>query len=34
VIQEVTDAHGDELTAEMVFHTFEKEYLLNTNGYA
>ena len=34
VIQEVTDAHGDELSAEMVFHTFEKEYLLNTNGYA
>ncbi|WP_310599437.1 2-isopropylmalate synthase [Desulfobulbus sp.] len=34
VIQEVTDTHGDELSAEMVFHTFEKEYLLNTNGYA
>ena len=33
VIQEVTDAHGDELTAEMVFHTFEKEYLLNKNGF-
>ncbi len=33
VIQEVTDAHGDELTPEMVFHTFEKEYLLNRNGY-
>jgi 2-isopropylmalate synthase len=33
VIQEVSDAHGDELSAEMVFHTFEKEYLLNSNGY-
>ncbi len=33
VIQEVTDAHGDELTADMVFHTFEKEYLLNRNGF-
>ena len=33
VIQEVTDAHGDELTPEMVFHTFEKEYLLNRKGY-
>ncbi|MDX9834504.1 MAG: 2-isopropylmalate synthase [Desulfobulbus sp.] len=33
VIQEVTDAHGDELTPDMVFHTFEREYLLNTNGY-
>ena len=33
VIQEVSDAYGDELTAEMVFHTFEKEYLLNSNGY-
>jgi 2-isopropylmalate synthase len=33
VIQEVSDAHGDELTPEMIFHTFEKEYLLNNNGY-
>ncbi len=33
VIQEVSDAFGDELTPEMIFHTFEKEYLLNTNGY-
>jgi 2-isopropylmalate synthase len=33
VIQEVSDALGDELTAEMIFHTFEKEYLLNNNGY-
>ena len=33
VIQEVSDAYGDELTAEMIFHTFEKEYLLNNNGY-
>ena len=33
VIQEVTDAYGDELTADMVFHTFEKEYLLNKNGF-
>ncbi len=34
VIQEVSDALGDELTPEMVFHTFEKEYLFNKNGYA
>ena len=34
IIQKVTDAQGDELSAEMIFHTFEKEYLLNTNGYA
>jgi 2-isopropylmalate synthase len=34
VIQEVSDAYGDELTPDMVFHTFEMEYLLNTNGYA
>ena len=34
VIQEVSDVHGDELTPEMIFHTFEKEYLLNSNGYA
>jgi len=33
VIQEVSDTHGDELTPEMIFHTFEKEYLLNNNGY-
>ncbi|MCL2340540.1 MAG: 2-isopropylmalate synthase [Proteobacteria bacterium] len=33
VVQEVSDALGDELTPEMVFHTFEKEYLLNSNGY-
>ncbi len=33
VIQEVSDAYGDELTSEMIFHTFEKEYLLNNNGY-
>ncbi|NLX19044.1 MAG: 2-isopropylmalate synthase, partial [Desulfobulbus sp.] len=34
VIQEVSDAYGDELTPEMIFHTFEKEYLLSVNGYA
>jgi 2-isopropylmalate synthase len=34
VIQEVSDATGDELSPEMVFHTFEKEYLLNNNGYS
>jgi len=33
VIQEVSDACGDELTPEIIFHTFEKEYLLNNNGY-
>ncbi len=33
VIQEVTDACGEELSAEMVFHTFEKEYLLGQNGF-
>lgn len=33
VIQEVTDASGEELSPEMVFHTFEKEYLLGQNGY-
>jgi 2-isopropylmalate synthase len=33
VIQEVSDAYGAELTPEMIFHTFEKEYLLNNNGY-
>ena len=33
VIQEVTDARGEELSAEMVFHTFEKEYLLGQNGF-
>jgi 2-isopropylmalate synthase len=33
VIQEVSDALGVELTPEMIFHTFEKEYLLNNNGY-
>ena len=33
VIQEVSDACGEELTPEMIFHTFEKEYLLNNNGY-
>ena len=32
VIQEVTDQLGDELSPEMVFHTFEKEYLTQ-NGY-
>ncbi|MGD9948562.1 MAG: 2-isopropylmalate synthase [Desulfobulbus sp.] len=34
VIQEVSDAFGDELSPEMIFHTFEKEYLLNANGFA
>jgi len=34
VIQEVSDAYGDELTPEMILHTFEKEYLFNTNGYS
>jgi len=34
VIQEVSDAFGDELSTDMIFHTFEKEYLLNANGYA
>ncbi|MCL2790781.1 MAG: 2-isopropylmalate synthase [Desulfobulbus sp.] len=33
VIQEASDVHGDELTPEMVFHTFEREYLLNSKGY-
>lgn len=33
VIQEVTDAHGDELSPEMIFHTFEREYLHNPNGF-
>lgn len=33
VVQEISDAHGDELTSDMIFHAFEKEYLLNTNGY-
>ncbi len=33
VIQEVSDAYGDELSPDMIFHTFEKEYLLNVNGY-
>ncbi len=33
VIQEVTDACGEELSPEMVFHTFEKEYLLGQNGF-
>ncbi|NLZ16807.1 MAG: 2-isopropylmalate synthase [Desulfobulbaceae bacterium] len=33
VIQEVTDACGEELSPDMVFHTFEKEYLLGQNGY-
>ncbi len=34
IIQEASDAYGDELPAEMIFHAFEKEYLLNTNGFA
>ncbi|WP_321283895.1 2-isopropylmalate synthase [uncultured Vibrio sp.] len=34
VIQEVSDAFGDEVSADMIFHTFEMEYLLNANGYA
>ncbi|WP_028584095.1 2-isopropylmalate synthase [Desulfogranum mediterraneum] len=33
VIQEVADASGDELSPEVIFHTFEKEYLLNANGF-
>lgn len=34
VIQEVSDACSDELSPEMIFQTFEKEYLFNVNGYA
>jgi 2-isopropylmalate synthase len=34
VVQEISDTTGDELTPDMIFHVFEKEYLLNTNGYA
>ncbi|PIE57590.1 MAG: 2-isopropylmalate synthase [Desulfobulbus propionicus] len=34
VVQEVADGYGDELTPEMIFHTFEKEYLFNSNGFA
>ena len=34
VVQKISDATGDELTPDMIFHVFEKEYLLNTNGYA
>lgn len=34
IIQEVSDSFGGELSAEMIFHSFEKEYLLNTNGFA
>ncbi len=34
VVQEVADAFGDELTSEMILHTFEKEYLFNSNGFA
>ncbi|MBM9615614.1 2-isopropylmalate synthase [Desulfobulbus rhabdoformis] len=34
VIQEVSDAIGDELSPDMILHTFEKEYLFNANGYA
>ncbi len=33
VIQRLTDACGEELSPEMVFHAFEKEYLLRQNGY-
>lgn len=33
VIQRLTDSCGEELSPEMVFHTFEKEYLLHQNGY-
>nr|WP_320011934.1 2-isopropylmalate synthase [uncultured Desulfobulbus sp.] len=33
VIQEVSDEIGDELSPDMIMHTFEKEYLLNANGY-
>ncbi|MGI6655544.1 MAG: 2-isopropylmalate synthase [Desulfobulbus sp.] len=33
VIQELTDATGDELSPDQVLHAFEKEYLYNTNGY-
>ena len=34
VVQEVTDACGEELSPEMLFHVFEKEYLLGQNGYS
>lgn len=34
VVQEVSDREGGELPPEMIFHTFEKEYLLNEGCYA
>jgi len=34
VVQEVADKYGDELSPEMIFHTFEKEYLFNSSGYS
>ncbi|PIE59101.1 MAG: 2-isopropylmalate synthase [Desulfobulbus propionicus] len=34
VMQEVADACGDELSADMIFHVFEKEYLFNSNGFS
>ncbi|MBM9512084.1 2-isopropylmalate synthase [Desulfobulbus marinus] len=34
VVQEIADAQGDELSPDMIFHAFEKEYLFNSTGYA
>ncbi|PID72803.1 MAG: 2-isopropylmalate synthase [Desulfobulbus propionicus] len=34
VVQDVADKYGDELSPEMIFHTFEKEYLFNSSGYS
>lgn len=34
VVQKVADKYGDELSPEMIFHTFEKEYLFNASGYS
>ncbi len=33
VIQEISDALGDELPPDRIFHAFEKEYLFHTGGY-
>ncbi len=33
VVQEIADDYGDELSSEMIFHAFEKEYLFNSSGY-
>lgn len=34
VVQEIADSYGDELSSEMIYHAFEKEYLFSRNGYA